>query len=211
MIRTIAGVLWGLSLIPLGAATGQGGIAGGDLPPPGFGSLNQDQISIRLTAGDLEIRFLPLDERALRLVAPDGYESLHGLTVSRQAQLDSAAQAAGVAVSGLALVSFFALRGDARFDPENLNLVYRNQLFRPAAIVPVTASFSGRQLRVREQAAAIYIFAVAIPVFEHFELSYGGLQSSSWDDVLQRIERERIRVLSRAQADKPDSANPRPQ
>jgi hypothetical protein len=164
-----------------------------------------------MAAGDLEIRFLPLDERVLRLVSQDGYQSLHGLTASRQTQLDSASQGAGVAVPGLALVSFFALRVDARFDPENLNLVYRNQLFRPAAIVPLTASFSGRQLRVRQQATAIYVFDLTIPVFERFELAYAGFQSSGWDDVLPRIERERIRVLTRTRTARPDSTEPRPQ
>jgi hypothetical protein len=184
----------------------QQAVAGSDLPPAGFGTLNQDLISVRFVSGDIELRLLPLDERVLRLVAKDAYESLHQLTEARQAQIDSAARTAGVASPGLALVSFFALRGDAQFDPENVNLLYRNQLYRPRAIVPISANFTGRQLQVRQQASAIYLFELTLPVFESFDVAYGSTQSSAWNDALPRIERERVRVLSRWQAAQPDSA-----
>lgn len=184
----------------------QQAVAGSDLPPAGFGTLNQDLISVRFVSGDIELRLLPLDERVLRLVAKDAYESLHQLTEARQAQIDSAARTAGVASPGLALVSFFALRGDAQFDPENVNLLYRNQLYRPRAIVPISANFTGRKLQVRQQASAIYLFELTLPVFESFDVAYGSTQSSAWNDALPRIERERVRVLSRWQAAQPDSA-----
>jgi hypothetical protein len=186
-------------------ARAQQPVAGSDLPPAGYGTLNQDQLSVRLAVSDLEVRFLPLDERVLRLVAKDGYESLRGLATARQAQIDSAGRAAGVASPGLALVSFFALRGDARFDPENVSLFYRNQFYRPVAIVPITANFTGRQLPVRQQASAIYLFELTLPVFEQFAVAYGASQSSIWSEILPRIERERVRVLSRWQAARSDS------
>lgn len=194
----------GLSLA--GAARAQQPVAGGDLPPPGFGTLNQDLLSVRFVTGDVEMRFLPLDERVLRLIAKDGYESLHRLVVSRQPQIDSAALAAGVASPGLALVSFFALRDDAPYDPENVSLLYRNQFYRPRAIIPITVNFTGRQLPVRQQASAIYLFELLLPVFESFDVAYGPTRSSAWNEVLPRIERERVRVLSRWQAARPDSA-----
>ena len=46
-------------------------VAGGDLPPPGYGTLSQDDISIRFNAGDIDIRMVPLDQRVLRLLGPD--------------------------------------------------------------------------------------------------------------------------------------------
>lgn len=52
---------------------GQEAIPGGELPPVGYGSLRQDNVSMRLTLSDLELRLLPLDERLLRLMAPDAY------------------------------------------------------------------------------------------------------------------------------------------
>lgn len=192
-----------------GEARGQSGIAAADLPPAGFGTLNQDQLSVRFVAGDIEVRVLPLDERVLRLVAKDGYESLHGLVQTRQAQIDSAAARAGLGNPGLALVSFFALRDDARFDPENISLFYHNQLYRPIAIIPIGGMFTARQLPVRRKASAIYLFEVPVPVFEQFDITYGAIQSSAWNDILPRVERERGRVLSRAQATR-DTATSRP-
>lgn len=205
---------WSVMLaIGLGAGARMAGAQEGapviDLPA-GYGALNQDQISILFTAGDLQVRFLPLDERVLRVVGRDAYESLHGLVVARQAQIDSATRAAGIMNPGLALVSFFALRADARFDPQNLSVLYRNQFYRPVAIVPLTANFSSRQLRVRQQASAIYVFELTLPVFEEFDLDYAGTESTAWKDIVPVVLRERARILSRYQAGQDDSAARKP-
>jgi len=112
-------ILAGWTCMSLGAGGGSAQVpVDADLPPPGFGVLNQDHISVRFTTGDLEVRFLPLDERVLRLVAKDGYESLRGLIDTRRAAIDSAARETGITDPGLALVTFFALRSDARFVEE---------------------------------------------------------------------------------------------
>lgn len=194
-----------------GRARAQVSVGGGDLPPAGYGTLNQDQLSVRLQAGDIEVRLLPLDERLLRLVAKDGYESLHGLVASRQGQIDSAAREAGLATPGLALVTFFALRADAQFDPQNVSLLYRNQFYRPAAVLPLTANFTSRQLPVRRQASAIYLFDVVLPIFEQLEVAYASSQSNGWKDILPRIERERGRVVSRWQAARGDTSAGKPE
>lgn len=184
------------------AGTAQEAIAGGELPPAGYGSLRQDNVSIRITLTDIEVRFLPLDERLLRLLAPDAYESLHGLVVSRQAAIDSAAGEAGLSQPGLAMVTFFARRSDARFDPQNVSVSYRNQFSRPAAIVPYSNNFGGRQLDVRQQASAIYLFEQPLPVYERFDVVYGTAQAP-WDgEIGRRIERERARVQSKVQAER---------
>jgi hypothetical protein len=204
-------LLLGLATVALPvAAQTQEPIAGGELPPPGYGSLKQDNVSLRITLNDIEIRFLPLDERLIRLMAPDAYQSLHGLVVSRQPAIDSAARAAGLTSPGLALVTFFALRSAARFDPENVSLSYRSQFERPAAIVPYSGTFTSRQLDVRQQATGIYLFDEPLPVFEPFDVLYGTSQASWNDDVLRRIGVERVRVQSRAQASKGDSAAVKP-
>jgi hypothetical protein len=182
----------------------------GDLPPVGYGSLNQDQLSIRLQVSDLEVRVLPLDERLLRLVSKDGYASLHALVADRQVQIDSAARDAGLSNPGLVLVSFFGRRDDARFDPQNVNLIYRSQFYRPAAVVPITGNFSSRQLALRRQASAIYLYDVTLPIFEPFDVSYADQQSSAWTDILPVVERERGRALSRWQANRKDSTTRKP-
>jgi hypothetical protein len=209
MTRTLAGMLTILAL-SAGAASAQTQSEGPDLPPAGFGRLNQEQVSVQFVSGDIQVRFLPLDERVLRLLANDGYGSLHGLVDSRKATLDSAAAAAGLSSPGLALVTFFALRADARFDPENLSLFYRSQFYRPAAIVPITANFSNRQLPVRRQASAIYMFDLPIPVYDQFALAYSDVQTNGWNDILARLDRERSWVTSRAQAARPDTTSNRP-
>ncbi len=209
MTRQLAGVLVALALCA-GTATAQAPVEGPDLPPVGFGRLSQEQLSVQFSSGDIQVRFLPLDERVLRLLANDGYASLHSLVDSRKAALDSAAAAAGISSPGLVLVSFFGLRDDARFDPENLSLFYRSQFYRPAAIVPITANFSNRQLPVRRAASAIYIFELPVPVYDEFDVAYGSVQSSGWKDILSRLDRERAWVTSRAQAARQDSSTSRP-
>jgi hypothetical protein len=196
--------------IPCARATAQGPGATGDLPPAGYGTLNQDQLSIRLQDGDIEVRLLPLEERLLRLVARDGYESLHGLVASRRAQIDSAAQTAGIANPGLALVTFFGLRDDARYDPQNVSLFYRNQFYRPTAIIPISSNFSSRQLPVRRQASAIFVFEMPLPIYEEFEVAYGSSVSTGWKDILPRLDRERGRALARWQAVRGDTTAPPP-
>lgn len=191
-------------------ATAQDAIAGGELPPPGYGSLKQDNVSLRLVGSEIEVRFLPLDERLIRLLAPDAYQSLHGLVESRRVAIDSAARESGLTRPGLALVTFFALRSAARYDPDLVNLTYRSQLLRPEGIVPYTGNFTSRQLDVRQQATAIYLFQEPLPVFERFELVYGPSQAEWNDEVLRRIGIERSRVQSRASAEKPDTTATKP-
>jgi hypothetical protein len=198
------------SCIGSGRAGAQAAAAGVDLPPAGYGTLRQDDLSVSLQSGDVEVRLLPLDERLLRLIAKDGYESLHGLVASRQGQIDSAIREAGLGSPSLALVSFFALREGARFDPQNVNLWYHNQLFRPAATLPITANFTSRQLPVHRQASAIYLFDMTLPIFEQFDVVYASSQSSGWRDVLPRIQRERGRVMSRWQAEQGDTTTGKP-
>jgi hypothetical protein len=205
--RTLA-VGLALSLLTNRALHAQVAVAGGDLPPPGYGTIRSDQLSIRITLADIELRFLPLDERVLRLVSRDGYDAIKGLIASRQSAIDSAAKGAALATPGLALVTFFALRADARFDPENVSLFYRNQIWRPVAIVPVTANFTGRQLPVRQQASAIFLFDSPLPVYELFDVAYGTVQSNAWQEALRRVERERGLVMMRWQAEQGDSTKP---
>jgi len=199
----VAAILAVVLLLGAGTARAQ---EEADLPPAGYGTLSQDNLSIRMVVSDLEIRFLPLDERILRLLARDAYESLHRLVDSRRPQIDSVARANGVSRPGLALVSFFGLRPAVQFAPDNLNLVIRNQLYRPIGMVPYTSNFSGRQLDVRQMASAIYLFEQTIPVYDNFEISYGGTTTDAWDGVLTRIQRERARITGRWRRERGDSS-----
>ena len=171
---------------------------GGDLPPVGFGTLNQDDITIDLRQDDLEVRLMPLDERILRLLAPDAYNSLHELVRSRKADIDSVGRRNGVSAPGIMLATFFGRRQGVRFDPQNVYVTIRNQFRRPIGLVPFSPNFTNQQLDVRERAIAILIFDTELPVFETFSLSYGIQSTNSWESQLGRLQRERERVAAKA-------------
>lgn len=166
-----------------------------ELPPPGGGRLSQEDIAIRLTAGDLAIRFVPLEEGVIRLLATDGYHALHELRESRRTVIDSLAQRYGVAAPGLALVTFFGGRDGVQYQPQDMALSYQNQEFRAVTIIPISSNFTSQQLAVRAQASAIYLFETPIPVLEEFTLSYGAVRTDAWRGRLNTITRERNRLL----------------
>ena len=205
-MRTIAllGCAWALLVTPLAVAQdGQGAVD--PLPPPGFGSLKQSDLALRLRNDDLEVRLVPLDPRVTRLLARDAYESLEGLVRSRRSSIDSLARVSGISTPGLALVTFFGGREGARFDPSNLNLGIRNQFLRPRGIVPISPRFTSQQLNVREQVTAIYLFDELLPVDDDFNVSYQGLLSENWQNKQRVLDRERGRVSARSRMIRPDS------
>lgn len=173
---------------------------GTDLAPVGYGRLNQDDLSIRLTAGDLEIRFVPLEERTLRLLAPDAYRALHDLRESRRAGIDSAARRFGTAAPGTALITFFAARAGQNFQPQDLAIMVQNQEFRAIGIIPVSTNFTSQQLGARAQASALYVFEIPIPVLQEFTLSYQAATTDAWRSRINTIQREQDRVMVRVRA-----------
>jgi hypothetical protein len=174
--------------------------------PPGYGTLSQNDLALRVRNDDLEIRFIPLDHRVTRLLAPDAYQSIMGLVETNRRGIDSVASRAGVSQPGLALVSFFGLRPDVHFDAQTLTLLIRNRVFRPIGTIPLSLRFTSGQLGVRDQASAIYVFEESIPVDDSFTLSYGALTSGDWQDKQSTLERERARVAARAREQPRDTS-----
>lgn len=162
-----------------------------------FGTLSQSDLGLRLRSEDLEIRFVPLNERVTRLLAPDAWQSLRGLRAGRQTSIDSLARLNGLSDPGLALVTFYAQRDGARFDPQLLTLVSRGRFLRPVGVVPLSPGFSAQQLPQRGQAMAIFLYEEVIPVDESFTLTYDTLTSDDWERKLPMLERERARVSAR--------------
>lgn len=208
-VAVVAGVLALGGPPPLAAQGASPDTAGAELPPKHYGTLRQDDLSIRLVLDDIEIRCMPLDERVLRLLATDAYESLSRLVATRRSALDSVGRSAGVTNPGLMLVTFFGQKPTARYTPDDFTLIIRNQPYRPIGFVPFTANFGAGQLDVREQATGIYLFSERIPVYEGFGVSYAGNASDAWSGLLTRIERERARIMGRARREEMDSAPPR--
>lgn len=194
---------WSLLLAPtlvLGSRSAAAQGAGATQSPAGYGSLTQEDLALHIRTPDIEMRFVPLDVRVTRLLARDSWESLRSLVESRRASIDSVDNTAGVSRPGLALVTFFAQRANARFDPQTLTIMVRSRELRPLGIVPFSGRFTSQQLNVREQVSAIYVFEEDLPVNDSFTVLYGGQTSDDWGGKQRILDRERTRVALRARA-----------
>jgi hypothetical protein len=207
-MRTIAllGCVWTFLAAAPACAQGQGGGDVDPLPPPGYGSLKQNDLALNVRSDDLEVRLVPLDQRVTRLLARDAYESLESLVHSRRVSIDSVARMYGISAPGLALVTFFGNRVGVRFDPSTLTLNIRNRDLRPRGVVPFSQRFSAQQLDLREQVSAIFVFDELLPVTDDFNFAYQGRTSESWGNKQRLLDRERGRVAARARVIRPDSA-----
>lgn len=165
--------------------------------PPGYGSLRQDDLILKLRTQALEIRFMPLDSRVGNLLGTDAFQSLSGLVAQNQPRIDSVARERGVSRPGVAFVSFFGIQAGAFFDADVLAILFRGRLLRPIGIVPYTPQFSGGRLEPRQMASAFYLFEEQIPVLEPFQVQYYGAVAE-WNSKLSLINRERQKVLARA-------------
>jgi hypothetical protein len=181
--------------------------APGDTVPAGFGSLRRDDIVLQFATDQLQLQVLPLDERVIRLLAPDTYRSLEQLLQSRQAEITDAARRAGLTSPTLVMVTFYGLAPGARFTPEDVQLQSRGRLFRPAAVVPLSPTWNTLQLDQRQQAVAIYLYDEGITWFEDLSASYQSAPPATWSRALQLLQRERARVQARAQTP-PAQPNP---
>jgi hypothetical protein len=169
-----------------------------DTVPPGFGSLRRDDVSIRFRTAQVEIQLLPLDERVIRLLAPDTYQSLSSLLRTRATELSEAGTRAGIARPTVFMVTFLGVVPAARFSPEDLTITSRSRLYRPLGIVPLSPRWSSYQLEAREQAAALYLFDEGILLSEALTVSYQGMANDAWGRAVTLLERERARAAARA-------------
>lgn len=161
----------------------------GALPPPGHGTLRQDEVSVALTSGDLRILVTPLDASVTRVTAPDTERRLSSLA-------EEHAPASGA--SGLFLVSFYSEQPDVRFVPEEVQILSRGLRLRPAEITPITPGWGQRRLRQRQTEMAVYAFGGQVDLESDLTVAYGLEQSGAWSTILPRIQAERARARARA-------------
>ncbi len=170
------------------------------LVPAGFGTLRQDDIAIRLSLpGGLQVRAAPLDETFIRLLSPDSYRALRELVASKQEEIDGLQQRARLPSYSLWVVNFFAQeQGETRFSP--MEIVIRNvgRDFRPLDVFPMTPGFGEYRLRQRETQSALFVFDGQVDPNQPLSIVIETETSGGWDAVLQRVERERALVRSRA-------------
>ena len=146
------------------------------LPPPGYGTLRQDEISLSLTSGTLRILVTPLEESATRVTAPDTYRRLSSLSNAHR-------NTPGMAESAtLFLVSFFSEQPDQRFVPEEVQQ-------------PVDDQQVHLGQRVTEM--AVYAFNDNVDLKSDLVVAYGLEQTAAWSAILRRIQAERARARAR--------------
>lgn len=164
--------------------------ASDDLPPPGFGTLRQEEISLSLQAQELEIMVTPLAESFIVVTAPDTYERLSGIAHRHRA--------AAAEDDILFLVSFFTRQPEVRFVPEEVQLLSRGLRVRPSSIFPVTPTWGQRRVRQRATEMAVYAFPPAVDLEADLSLAYGLDESGDWQAIRSRVQAERARARARA-------------
>jgi hypothetical protein len=190
-----AAVLCGAAMLSaactLAPSPGSTSPASETLPPPGYGTLRQDEVTMQMMSGVLQIQVTPLDESVTRVTAPDTYERLSSMAAAHRGR---APDGNGM----LFLVSFFSDQPGIRFVPEEVQLISRGIRMRPAAIMPVTPGWGQRRLQQRQTEMAVYAFSDAIDLEAELQLAYQLEQTSSWAGIITRVQAERGRARARA-------------
>lgn len=180
---------------------------GANYVPAGFGSLKQDDIAIKITLpGGLQVAAIPLDERVIRLLAPDVYSTMSQVKQLNKRAVDSIANRVRLqGTLSLWYVRFLGVeQGEARFSPQEFVISNVGRDFRPINIIPQTAGFSDYRLKQQERQAALYVFDSQLDINQPLTAKIEGTASvTNWQEVLRRIEQERALVRSRAAAKSP--------
>jgi hypothetical protein len=167
--------------------------------PPGYGTLRQEDVSVRLQLrGAVQVRILPLDEGVIRLLAPDSYRAMRDLRESTRDRVAAVARRHALRRPALFYVSFFGLQPEARFSPMELVLTSGGRDFRPLELIPLTAGFGGQRIGQRETQSAVYVFDDALDVRQPMIASLEEARSSAWESTLRTLDRERALVRARA-------------
>lgn len=171
-----------------------------ELPPPGYGTLRQDDFTIAFTADRVQVKVTPLHEGVIRLAAPDTYRRLHGLVESRSDWIQQRAQLEGMrGQPRVFLVSFFTYDLQMAFDPTDLQVLNQGILYFPRGILPLTPEWGREQLKQQEIQQALYLFDPAIDLSVLVEVGYRGTRSAAWAGIIRTLQTERARVVSRVE------------
>jgi hypothetical protein len=168
------------------------------LVPAGFGSLRQDDVSLRFQLGGLLVRATPLDESVIRVLAPDSYRSLRERRDSERDRIASLAARYGVRGFNVWSISFYGQEADIRFNPMDVVISSVGRDFRPIELIPLTTGFGEHRLDQRDTQSALYLFDEAVDVNQPLTMMVETVRSSDWQDALRLIERERALVRTRA-------------
>lgn len=174
------------------------------LVPVGYGTLSQDDITVALRDGGLQIKWVPLSEWVLRLTAPDTYGRLNGYKVSRSDEILELTARHGERDWPLAaLVTFFSREVEESFEPNDLQVRNQGRLYRSFAIIPVTPSFGRDRLDQQETQIGLYLFPAEIDLDLPTLVRYGDAESDRWNRIRSTLDTEHSRANSRAGVGRP--------
>lgn len=182
------------------AATGPTGVEGPPeadrlLVPPGYGSLRQDEITLTLRDGDVQVKVTPLEEWMLRLTAPDTHRRLSALARGHAEALEAGP---GPDDPTLLLVSFHSDVDGAAFHPEDLYLENRGRRYAPRTIRPMTRGWGTQRLRSLQTESAVYAFDADVDLEADVVAAYRGVRNAEWSRILRRLLAEQARARARA-------------
>lgn len=167
--------------------------------PAGFGTLRQEDIAVQVQQFGLRVRAIALDESVIRVLSPDSYRTMHDVVESQRARIDAVRRRTALPSVSAWYLSFFGVEvGEARFSPMEVIISNVGRDFRPLEIIPLSPGFGSQRLRQREVQHALYLFDGQLDVNQPLTIAYETARSSDWSVVLDRIERERALVRSRA-------------
>ena len=189
---------------PVGSAEAGAVLAPGDdttgksSVPPGYGTLRQDEIAIRLELQGLIVRAIPLEESLIRLLTADSYRALRELQESNKLAIAAVTRRRGGQPPDLWYVSFYGVAPDVQFSPMELVITSSGRNFRALEVIPLSSGFGEQRLRQRETQSALYLYDEEIDLDQPLTVSFQDQQSAGWEQILTRIERERALVRARA-------------
>lgn len=161
------------------------------------GTLRQDEISVRMTTGDLRIEITPLAPGVLEAAAPDTKRRLERIAAAHRPKLDSGAVGEDPV---LFLVTFSTDRPAATFEPRDLHMISRGLRERPVSVDPISPNWSDRRLSQRGAALAVYAYRSAVDLSRELVVAYQGSEDSSWAGILAAVEAERGRTPTRGRS-----------
>ena len=166
--------------------------------PVGYGTLRQDDISLKFQLQGVLVKVMPLDESVIRVLSPDSYRALRDLLESKRGEVDRVSARYGLRARDVWYVSFYGLEPQARFTPEDVTITSTGRDYRPLQIIPLSTGFGEQRLNQREVQSALYVYEDGINVEQPLTVTVEAQQNPGWSEALRTIERERALVRSRA-------------
>ena len=168
------------------------------LIPAGYGTLRQDDISIKLSLEGVLVQLLPMNESVIRTLSPDAYRDLQNLRRSYSAQISAYASQYGLRDDNVWYVSFYGLAPDATFSPLDLIIRAPGRDFTPLHVIPITPGFGQNRLQVRVVQSAFYLFDDGLPLDQPLTVSMGDVTDNSWQITARKIAAEQAHIRARA-------------